>query len=516
MKMNRFGKTVLCLAVLLLAMLGSSAMAEAKLTFSPENPRMGEYVDVTVLPGREGALGVRYELSTSAGTVCANKTESSHFSASFRPREETVYTLTATIVYGKKDTESVTVTIPVSGTAPDQESEDVVYCQKDGWWADKVYSAKHHRSVQKSGCALFALSHALQRMGYDTPAVRPDKLAAAYSRFYINERGTDNEGLLRQAAEDYRFVTQADLIETEHEIITCLRRGDHFTFSVVTGHIAMADGVSEDGKLVHVVDSAVGATFERKDRWKVKGHVFYREEDGTYTEAVTIDQLPGLRWFFETEEYGGLSYWLDLPYCAHQGMRLVRAPWLQAVTGSELQSVIPEYAGALISKVTAGEESVRIPTKKLKWTTVGADSPQLAVITNKKGANLLDGDGATLKRYSKKQPVGTMMIVLEVQDDYCYVFWKDIFCFIARKNVSLLPVQRESFSTGIASMNGKTAGTAKVIVRNTPKANGVQVASWTIGTPVAVVETGPEYSLVEGKGSRGWLPNKYLTLDAAE
>ena len=69
MKMNRLGKTVLCLAVLLMALSAASALAEAKLTFSPENPKMGEYVDVTVLPEREGALGVRYELSTSSGVV---------------------------------------------------------------------------------------------------------------------------------------------------------------------------------------------------------------------------------------------------------------------------------------------------------------------------------------------------------------------------------------------------------------------------------------------------------------
>ena len=64
MKMNRFAKIYLCLAVLLLLLLGASASAETTVTFSPENPKMGEYVDVTVTPGRQGAVGVRYELST--------------------------------------------------------------------------------------------------------------------------------------------------------------------------------------------------------------------------------------------------------------------------------------------------------------------------------------------------------------------------------------------------------------------------------------------------------------------
>ena len=36
---------------------------------------------------------------------------------------------------------------------------------------------------------------------------------------------------------------------------------------------------SKDGQYVHIVDSATGATFERKDKWKTKGHIFYQKED---------------------------------------------------------------------------------------------------------------------------------------------------------------------------------------------------------------------------------------------
>ena len=512
--MKRFGKAILCLAVLLLALTGASALAEAKLTFSPESPMVGEYVDVTVTPEREGALGVRYILKTPAGTVCENKTATEHYTASFRPREEAEYTLTAVIEYGKKDTESVTVTIPVSGIAPVQEGPDVVYSQKDGWWHDKMYNKKHHRSLEKAGCAIFALSHTLQRFGITGEEVMPDRLAEKYASLYVENRGTDNGGLLMKAGSEYGFETQSDLIETERGIRTCLKRGDLMSFAIVLGHIAIADGISEDGKLVHVVDSAVGATYERKERFKTKGHIYYQEADGTFTEAVTADQLPGIRWFFETGEYGGMAYWLDLHYCSVKGMRLVSRPWLKADTGSGLQPVSLEYAGALICKVTSNGDSIRVPTKDLVWTTDGADSPQIAVITNKKGAKLTDGDGKAVT--SKALSPGTMFVVLNVDDDLCYVAWKDNFCFISRKNVDLLPVMQESFRTGIVSMNGKTAGTAKVTVRNTPSAKGVRVADWTIGTPVAIVETGKEFTLVEGKGSRGWIQNKYLTPDDAE
>ena len=172
----------------------------------------------------------------------------------------------------------------------------------------------------------------------------------------------------------------------------------------------------------------------------------------------------------------------------------------------------------MMSRIKADNEDGydRIPTKDLTWTTDGADGPRVAVVTNSKGANLLDGNKKTLERYSKKLSPGTMMIVLGVEEDLCYVFWKDTFCYIARGNVDLLQVQQSDFPTGVLSMNGKTAGQAKVVLRNTPKAKGARVAELTIGTPVVIVETGKEYTLVEGKGYRGWVQNKYLTPDAGQ
>ena len=51
---------ILFTLALLMALLGcAAAYAEVEITFTPENPRVGEYVDVTVTPGRDGAQGVR-------------------------------------------------------------------------------------------------------------------------------------------------------------------------------------------------------------------------------------------------------------------------------------------------------------------------------------------------------------------------------------------------------------------------------------------------------------------------
>ena len=513
---------ILFLLALLLALLCcASASAEVAISFTPENPRLGDYIDVTVTPGREGAQGVRYTLTTPEGTVCDEKDATEHYTASFRPREEAEYTLTATVVYGKKDEESASVTIPVSGVAPVQQGADVVYSQKDGWWHSVIYRPKKPvETLEKGGCAIFSLSHILQRLGFSGEDVLPENLCVKNSRFYIPGRGTDNPGLILQASKDYGFTTQDDLIETEKGVADCLKRGDLLTFMIVTGHIAMADGISKDGQYVHIVDSATGATFERKDRWKTKGHIFYQKEDGSFTEAMSADELPGIRWFFETEDYCGMAYWMDLHYCAHQGMRLVRRDWLQLETEGGLESVGLDYSGAMVTKVIRGQEgaseSLRVPTKDLRWNTTGADSPKVAVVSNKKGANLVDGDGKNLERYSKKLTPGTLLTVLDAGEDLCYVFWRDTFCYIATKNVDLLPVHDGSFSSGIVSMNGKTSGTAKVTVRAGTNKKSVKVTEWTIGTPIAIAGKDGSYYLAEGKGRRGWIHEQYVTLEGAD
>ena len=512
--MTRFLKPLFILVLLLLLLTAASALADPSLTFAPENPRVGDYVDVTVTPDREGAIAVRYALSTPNGVVYSfnekKEKDSFHCIASFRPREEAVYTLTATVVYGKKDTESVSVTIPVSGIAPVQEGEDIVYSQKDGWWHDKVYNKKHHRSLEKAGCAIFTLSHALQRLGISGDEVMPDRLAEKYSGMYIEGRGTDNERLLFTAGAEFGFQTHQDLIETETELKTWFRQGCRFSFMIVIGHIAYADSLSEDGTKVHVVDSAPGATWER-----IKNASLYiQAEDGSFAAVSSPEEIPGCRWFFESGEYGGLEYWLDLSYCAKQGMRPIRQSWM-TLNGQPVTDL--EYAGALVSKVAvSGGEMQRVNTKDLQWTTMGADSPQLALVTGKKGASLLDGSGKKKDGITKPIPYGTMLFVLETGDDLFYVSWKDGFGYIKRDTAELLPVSQDSFQTGLISLNGRTAGTSPVNVRKEPSANGKTIGEWKPGTPVAVVKQTDDFYLVEGKGLRGWIQMKYLKLEGAD
>ena len=495
---------ILLAGILLLFM---DAAAEPAVSFQPENPRMGDYVDVTVTPGRENPQSVTWSLSTPEGTVFSGK-ETTHFTASFRPRQEAEYTLTVTVSYGKKDRETVSVVIPVSGTAPVQQGPDIVYSQKDGWWHDKAYSVKHHRSLEKAGCAIFALSHALQRMGVSEEGALPDRLAVTYKSCYVEGRGTANDILLTRAGDVWDFTTADDLIETEAGLRTCFALGDYFSFSVVIGHIACADALSEDGTKVHVVDSAPGATYERLR----KGKIYYRDESGAFVEAATPDELPGIRWFFETGEYGGATYWMDLSYCAGRGMRLIRPRWISLETADGSVSVSPDYVGAVWCRVKLNGELARVRTRDLRWTYTGTDGMKIARIT-KKNTILMDAAGKRVSGIRALQ-TGALVMVLGAEEKQLYVFCKGAFGYVKKANAELLDVAQGEYPTGLISVNGRTSGSAEVNIR--PDPSGKQTLySWVVGTPVAILEEKGGYCYAEGKGIRGWVKKEYITPDVS-
>ncbi len=508
---------VLCFLLLLAAL--SAALGEPSVTFSPEKPRMGDYVDVTVTPGREDPTAVTYELTCNGEKVSAGtpdrerlKNPGVHLNASFRPRLEGTYTLRVTVTYGKDDLETAEVLIPVAGIAPEQAGPDVLYSQKDGWWYRKWYAKSAGRDLQKAGCAIFTLSHLLQRMGFSGEDVLPEKLGKMYSGFYTEGKGTFNQGVINRAAKEYNFVTQRDLLSSAREIAVSLRMGDLFSFGIVDGHIALANGISADGTKVHVVDSAPGATFDRID---TPGSIFFMNEDGTFTEAASPGDLPGIRWFFETMEYGGMEYWMSVDYCAKRGLRLVRIPWVRADLGEGLDAVTVDYAGTLMSKVTREKESMLIPTRKL---TVHGAAAQVVMVTAKDGTPLLDGNGKVLKVNGQKKQVKrqAMALLLAAGEDLHYVSFDGVFAYLPAKDTEILPAAQEDYKTGIIIKNKNTSGALQITVYLKPDGKSTGLAVWKTGTPVAVLEKQESFYLVEGLGRRGWVPEQYVKLDVKE
>ena len=498
---------LLCLLLLLSAC--SAALADPAVSFSPEQPRVGDYVDVTVTPSRADPEEIIYELLLDGEKSITYKPENKaeetkhHLAASFRPRLEGVYTLRVSCVYGKEDTETAEILISVSGAAPEQEGPEVLYSQKDGWWYRKWYNRSAGRDLQKAACAVFTMSHALQRMGVTDGSAAPETLAKAYSGYYVEGRGTYNKGLVLKAAEDFDFLSLDDKDTfSVRELGDLLRRGDMFSFHIVNGHVALLDGVSEDGTKVHVVDSAPGATF---DPARNGGSVYYTDESGAFIQAESPADLPGIRWFFETKEYGGASYWMDASYAVTRRMYLIRKQWLKAEKDGALAGVSVEYAGAAVTKVTRGKDSWRVPTAQLVLGGNDPRPPKAALVTAKKGTYLKDGNG---KRIAGSPVIkrNRMVLILSQGEDSCYAFWEGDFGYIDMKDVTLLDPVADPRTAVIAPGVNAT-------VHLNPQKNSTGLAQWGGGTPVALLEKQDVWYLVEGKGLRGWVHEKYIQPD---
>lgn len=287
-------------------------VGEMTLEISADALQVGEVVDITV-QAWEGSQ-CRYTLKKD-GRDSVTTEPSGHFSAAFRPREAGDYSVTALVTDGSGNTAFMEKIFRVEVEKGASDLSEI-YSQKDGWWDAVAYRKS---TMAQSGCAIFALSHALHRMGITDERTLPENLARTYA-MCLTPEGTNNERLISSAAKDFGFSTKRQLIKDQKEIVKLLREGAFFTFRVARGHIAMIGGISSDGTMMRIVDSAPSATIERI----IKVSMYYETRSGGFRKAVSLDEIPGARWYLDTNEWGGLEYWMPVSYGAKLGVRLIQ------------------------------------------------------------------------------------------------------------------------------------------------------------------------------------------------
>ena len=285
---------------------------EIAVTLSAESIPVGGVVDIAVQAWTVNSC--QYALYKE-DKLLAQSEPGEHFTAAYRAREAGEYRLVISVADAEGRTESSERMFTVDANLPQPDPYVRVYSQKDGWWLDKKY---RQSTLDKSGCAIFALSSALQRMGFTGEDVLPENMARTYA-LCLTEEGTNNERLVREASTKYGFQTKASISRAQDWIVSQLQAGAYFTFSVARGHIALIDGISEDGTMAHIVDSAPTATFTRI----VNDSLYYQLRNGSFRAALSLEDIPGARWFFETDHYGGLEYWLRISYVTKRGVRWI-------------------------------------------------------------------------------------------------------------------------------------------------------------------------------------------------
>ena len=284
----------------------------AQLELSAETLQLGGKLDAVVRCEENADCTVR--VLRDGRKVMDSKTVSSGTAFSYRPRSSGVYQME--LVVRRADGAAIghevrfTVEENAAGAAAPE-----VYSQKDGWWLDKKYSRSN---LDQSGCAIFTLSHALRRLGKDSEKTAPDVLARTYP-MYLAESGTVTGNLLAAAGRDFGFRTEKDKISDASRIVQGFSEGAVFSFAIVSGHIALAAGLSEDGTKVHIVDSAPSATFERIEN----AQLYIEDGQGGYRAVQSLWEIPGAAYYLETGQFGGLEYYLDLDYVAGRGVRMI-------------------------------------------------------------------------------------------------------------------------------------------------------------------------------------------------
>ncbi len=477
-----------------------TALAEVRVAASPESARVGENVDIRV-EAEEGAESCTYLLKNGEKTVFKGEADA-HFVSAFRPRQEGEYILEVQVAYADGSEETGSVSVPVSGRLEETQGPEVIYSQKDGWWKDKEYSKTE---LEKSGCAIFALSHALQRMDWKGEDITPEVLAETYRKCYT-KNGTANARLIYQASQVYGYATKTALDKSAASLREGLRNGDLYSFGIVIGHIALMTGIDEDAKMVRVVDSAPSATFERIK----KGKVYYRKGDGTYAKAADPGEIPGARYFFETGYYGGLEYYMDLSYCARRGGRLIRPSWLFHLEeggriGAEAVSI-----GIGDSVIEINGREMTVPTRELRWN--GEDIPKFAAVTSKKNILLKNAEG---KRIGTVASCAVLPLLAE-EEDRLYVMDGDQRGYIRREDADVISAITGDIVKAQISVNGNTSGRAKVKMRFGPSEKHRVVDQWKTGTDVTVLARDGEFFQVEGRGLRVWVHQDFLTGDGLE
>lgn len=157
-----------------------------------------------------------------------------------------------------------------------------------------------------------------------------------------------------------------------------------------------------------------------------------------------------------------------------------------------------------------GKEAT-VQTGELSFAQNTPEGKELAVIyAPKAGYASMRKTASSNGKVLKKIKAGTIVLVLEVGDDWTKIQLKNQTGFVKNASLKYYSSGIKAKSIGIISYNGKTTVNTTVNVRNSPEKGSNVVAVWKVGKEVIIINQAEGWAEVEADGICGYVKDEFI------
>ena len=167
--------------------------------------------------------------------------------------------------------------------------------------------------------------------------------------------------------------------------------------------------------------------------------------------------------------------------------------------------------GITSSIVYRNGKEATVQTRDLSFAQNTPEGKELAVIyAPKAGYASMRKIASSKGKVLKKIKAGTIVLVLEVGDDWTKIQLQNQTGFVKNTSLKYYSSGIKAKSIGIISYNGKTTVKTTVNVRNSPEKGSNVVAVWKVGKEVTIINQAEGWAEVEADGICGYVKDEFI------
>ncbi len=170
--------------------------------------------------------------------------------------------------------------------------------------------------------------------------------------------------------------------------------------------------------------------------------------------------------------------------------------------------------GTQTSIVRHEGEEIEVPTAELEFPgNVSSDKRIASIYAQRTGKCSLRKKASENATVLKKCKTGHLVLVLEYGRKWSKICYEDQVGYVLTSCLNFYPADEEPIGTGVLHYNGKTTGKRTFAIRTIADSSCAVVGDWRIGSEVLVFAEEGVWFEIELDGQRGWVRDKYLTLN---